>query len=276
MTCNARETLYKYINAYVDNELSRSDRAAIEAHLKVCAHCANERFQIEQMKNRLHNEFAHLPRYRLREVVSSKIRETAGSDSKLVKLPKNPFSWKWAYYIFPPLVTAIALIFFVTTILPEFQNQDNISQNAISMEEEVTSAHIRSLMEDNLVHIESSPEVVSPWLKDRLDFVAKPKDLSTDGFNLIGGRLDYLNKHTAASVVYQKDGHIINLFIFPTKEADMKTTKNFQNRGYNIVKWTNNGLEYSAISDLGMDKLIQFSDIYRNTDPDSKEDTPES
>ena len=276
MTCNARENLYKYINAYVDNELSRSDRAAIEAHLKVCAHCANERFQIEQMKNRLHDEFAHLPRYRLREVISSKIHETAGTDSKLVKLPKNPFSWRWAYYILPTLVTAVALVFFITTLLPEYQNQDDLNQNMISMEEEITSAHIRSLMEDNLVHIESNPEQVRPWLKDRLEFVAQPKDLSTDGFNLIGGRLDYLHKQSAASIVYQKDGHVINLFIFPTKEANMEIVKSFQNRGYNIVKWTDSGLEYCAISDLGMDKLKEFSYIYRNTDSDSEDNTPES
>ncbi len=56
----------------------------------------------------------------------------------------------------------------------------------------------------------------------------------------------------------------------------MKIAKNFQNRGYNIVKWTNKDLEYSAISDLSMEKLKQFSDIYRNTDPDSQENTPES
>lgn len=67
------------------------------------------------------------------------------------------------------------------------------------------------------------------WIK--IDFVAKAKDLSQNGFVLKGARLDYVNRRNAASIVYQIQGHIINLFIFPTKEKDMLNSKTMQNRG---------------------------------------------
>ena len=259
MSCsNIRDILYNYISAYVDNELSDTDRRAIERHLEVCAHCANERFQIEQTRNRLHSGYAFATPFGVKENIQKAILETTQSDMNLPNVAKGGFSWRWAYYIVPPVVTAVAAVFLVLALLPQDMNQESM------MEQEIVSAHVRSMMEDNLTHVDSEGSVeIKPWFNNRVDFVAHPEDLSNEGFYLKGGRLDYLNKHNAASLVYQTDDHIINLFIFPTTEADMKSFKNFQNRGYNIVKWTNKGLEYCVISDLNMDELNQFARVYR-------------
>lgn len=254
-----REILYPYINAYVDNELSSTDRSAIEKHLKVCAYCANERFQIEQMKNRLRSEFTYSYHYGLKETIRNKIEEISESNVDLTSTEKSRFSWRWAYYIVPPVVTATLGALLVLDLLPEYPSKETL------MEEEIVSAHVRSLMENNLTHIESDgSDGVKPWFNSKVDFVAHPKDLDEDDFYLKGGRLDYINKHNAASIIYQASDHIINLFIFPTKEANMDSFKTFENRGYNIIKWTNNGLEYCAISDLNMKELNRFAKTYKH------------
>ncbi len=254
-----REILYPYISAYVDNELSSTDRSAIEKHLKVCAYCANERFQIEQMKNRLRNEFTYSYHYGLKETIKNKIEEISESDVEITNVEKNRFSWHWASYIVPPVVTAAVGALLVLALLPEYTSKESI------MEEEIVSAHVRSLMENNLTHIESDgTDLVQPWFNSKVDFVAQPTDLDEDGFYLKGGRLDYINKHHAASIIYETGDHIINLFIFPTNEANMASFKTFENRGYNIVKWANNGLEYCAISDLNMKELNRFAQTYKN------------
>lgn len=258
-----REILYPYINAYVDNELSITDRSAIEKHLKVCAYCANERFQIEQMKNRLSSEFTYQYHYGLKDTIRNKIGEISETNLDLTSTEKSRFSWRWAYYIIPPVVTAAVGALLVLALLPEYPSKESI------MEEEIVSAHVRSLMENNLTHIKSDgSNEVRPWFNSKVNFVAHPKDLDEDGFYLKGGRLDYINKHNAATIIYKAGDHVINLFIFPTIEANMASFKTFENRGYNIVKWTNNGLEYCAISDLNMNELKQFATLYRKQAPE--------
>lgn len=252
--------MYDYINAYVDEELSTTDHSAIQKHLEVCAHCANEKFQIEQIGNTIHNQFSYSAPYGLKENIRHTITGLADSDINLSNVAKRRFAWRWTYYVIPPVVTAVAAVLLIFSMMP---TQDEVMMHNM-MEQEIVSAHVRSLMEDNLLHVESKgPQEVKPWFNNRVDFAAQPEDLAADGFSLKGGRLDYLNKHTAASLVYESDDHIINLFVFPTMEADMKSFKNFQNRGYNIVKWVNKGLEYCAISDISLDELNKFARVYR-------------
>lgn len=261
MSCSTvRGILYNYINAYVDGELSDTDRAAVEKHFEICAHCANEKFEIEQMKNTLHHEFAYSSPYGLEEDIRNKIVQSAKSVADPAEA-KAPFSWRWLNYVIPPFITAVAAVLIVLAFIPS-------SQISINMEEEIVSAHVRSLIQDNLMHIKSDDtHQVKPWFNGKVGFVAKAKDLSQEGFNLKGGRLDYVNKQNAASLVYQIRKHVINLFIFPTVEEDMESLQTFQNRGYNIVKWTNGGLEYCVISDLNLEELKKFAHLFQKEAP---------
>jgi len=262
-----RGILYNYISAYVDDELSSTDRAAVEKHFEICPHCANEKFELEQMKITLHNEFAYSSPYGLEEDIMNRIAESAESDEKSENEGRKKFSWRWLNYVLPPLATAVAGVLIVLALLPKYHSQ-------IDMEEQIVSAHVRSLLEDNLTHIESADtHKVEPWFKGKVDFVATAKDLTENGFILKGGRLDYLNKTNAASIIYQFNEHVINLFIFPTKEEDMASVKTFKNRGYNIVKWTNNGLEYCVISDLNIEYLKKFAELFRTENSISRIDT---
>ena len=34
-------------------------------------------------------------------------------------------------------------------------------------------------------------------------------------------------------------------------------------RGYNVFSWTNNGMKYSAVSDLNADELREFAELVR-------------
>lgn len=267
MSCSTvRGILYNYISAYVDDELSSTDRAAVEKHFEICPHCANEKFELEQMKITLHNEFAYSSPYGLQEDIMNRIAESAESDEKSEHEGKKKFSWRWLNYVLPPLVTAVAGVIIVLALLPKYYSQ-------IDMEEQIVSAHVRSLIEDNLTHIESADtHQVEPWFKGKVDFVATAKDLTENGFILKGGRLDYVNKTNAASIIYEYQEHVINLFIFPTTEADMESVKTLKSRGYNIVRWTNNGLEYCVISDLNIEYLKKFAEFFRTENSISRID----
>jgi anti-sigma factor RsiW len=125
---------------------------------------------------------------------------------------------------------------------------------------DVVDDHIRSMMADHLTDVATSDRhTVKPWLTQRLDVAPPVRDLATDGFPLIGGRLDYINGHRAAAIVYRRDRHIINLFAWA---APRQTDTGFQAeavRGFNIISWRHDGIAYAAVSDVEADQLARFA-----------------
>lgn len=130
------------------------------------------------------------------------------------------------------------------------------------LSDEVVSSHIRSLMANHLTDVGSSDQhTVKPWFAGKLDFAPVVKDLATQGFPLVGGRLDYIGGRPAAAMVYQRRKHTINVFNRPS--AGSSVAKVESTRGYNVVRWTASGMEWWVISDLSRDELETFARMLR-------------
>jgi anti-sigma factor RsiW len=124
---------------------------------------------------------------------------------------------------------------------------------------EVVADHVRSLMADHLTDVATSDQhVVKPWLSARLDLSPLVKELAAEGFPLVGGRLDYVDGHAAAAIVYRRDRHVINLFAYVSDDRlDTAPQRDFRN-GFNIVRWRMGGLTYIAVSDVEAAQLLAF------------------
>jgi anti-sigma factor RsiW len=130
---------------------------------------------------------------------------------------------------------------------------------------EVFSAHLRSLMADHLTDVTSSDQhTVKPWFNGRLDVSPPVTDLTTQGFPLIGGRLDYLDQRPVAALVYRHRLHVINLFVWPAApDEQARSSITLTRNGYNLLHWHENGLAFWAVSDLSVGDMNEFARLVR-------------
>jgi anti-sigma factor RsiW len=104
----------------------------------------------------------------------------------------------------------------------------------------------------------SDPHTVKPWFEGKLDFAPPAKDLTGQGFPLVGGRLDYLHDRPVAAIVYQRRKHTINLFVWPSSPADDAAPAKASRQGFHMLRWTSSGMTFWAISDLNEGELQEF------------------
>ncbi len=78
---------------------------------------------------------------------------------------------------------------------------------------------------------------------------------------MIGGRLDYLDQHLVAALVYRRQQHTINLFVWPSGDNSAHDVKLLSRQGFNITEWRNAGMQFWAVSDLGSTELQTFTQL---------------
>src|SRR5262249_28573559 len=125
--------------------------------------------------------------------------------------------------------------------------------------DEVLSAHIRSLQVGHLMDVETSDRhTVKPWFNGRVDVAPPVIDLTAESFTLLGGRLDYIDNEPVAAIVYQRRKHVINLFVAQRLGGKHARTVSDSIQGYNVRHWSQDGLDFWAVSDIVGSELDEF------------------
>jgi anti-sigma factor RsiW len=84
------------------------------------------------------------------------------------------------------------------------------------------------------------------------------KKLDDAGFELVGGRLDYLDRQKVAALIYKRGGHVISLFVWPAADRSERLPQELTDQGYHIIHWSDGDLTYWAVSDLNEKELRKF------------------
>jgi len=127
---------------------------------------------------------------------------------------------------------------------------------------------VRSLMANHLTDVASSDQhTVKPWLDAKLDFAPVVVDLSSEGFPLVGGRLDYLDNRPVAALVYQRRKHFINLFVWPAESGSANADKRITRQGYQLLHWVDSDFNYWAVSDVSDNDLQAFKQVFEKQLP---------
>ncbi|MGJ7527598.1 anti-sigma factor family protein [Variovorax sp. GB1P17] len=197
----------------------------------------------------------HAPPEGLAERIRQSVRAEAAAAPQAPTRKQRDW-WKGLAWFGTGAATAwgLALVLLASPLPP---------QDALA--EAVTGNHVRSLMASHLADVASSDQhTVKPWFAGKLDFSPPVVDLVADGFPLTGGRLDYLDGRTVAALVYRSGPHVINLFYWPAAADAKPAAPAFSTRqGYQLIHWTQGGMQAWAVSDLNAAELQNFASLMR-------------
>ena len=125
--------------------------------------------------------------------------------------------------------------------------------------DEVITSHARALLTQHVIDVASSDQhTVKPWFTGKLDFSPPVRDFAEQGYPLAGGRVDYLDHHTVAVVVYRRRQHLIDVFIWPDSG---KAPPLQSSQGYHLAGKTASGMRFLAISDVDPGELQQLVEM---------------
>jgi mycothiol system anti-sigma-R factor len=271
------EEATKLMDGYLDGELDPMTSQKIEQHLRDCRKC--------EQAYEAHTALAHAisrgaPYYKapaeLRQRVQSSLRDAVGVrasrsaarenhaslTSRWAKrrpvLPEIP--WNWLAVAAAIILAAIIASSFLPRLRPPTSDQFLATQ--------LIASHVRSLMADHLTDVASSDQhTVKPWLDTKLDFAPPVVDLSSEGFPLIGGRLDYLDNRPVAALVYGRRKHFINLFVWPAASDEAKAPKTITREGYQLLHWADSDFNYWAVSDVNVNDIQLFKQQFETRTP---------
>jgi len=128
---------------------------------------------------------------------------------------------------------------------------------------EAVASHVRSLMVEHITDVTSSDQhTVKPWFSGKLDFAPVVKDFAAQGFPLVGGRLDYMNGRAVAALVYRRNNHLINVFVWPARDTGSGKPAVENHRGYSVINREMDGLHYCLVSDLNDKELVELANLF--------------
>ncbi len=129
-----------------------------------------------------------------------------------------------------------------------------------SVTDAIIDSHIGSMMANHLTDVATSDQhTVKPWLSAHVDVSPPVRELASEGFPLVGGRVAYVDGHPAAVVVYRRDRHVINLFTWAAPGAADAPFRKTSRQGFNVIAWRADGIAYFAVSDVEADQLARFA-----------------
>jgi anti-sigma factor RsiW len=240
------DRIQRLLPAYVDRQLGPLRRFLVGRHIARCPACLGQLEAMQALRTALRT---NLTVYRAPPGLAARIGSALPREAPPPVTRRRSIPFGFAGSTMAGAFAGVALTLVVTRLTP----------GPDPLVADVVADHVRSLMGDHLMDVPTSDQhTVKPWLSARLDLSPVVKDYAADGYPLVGGRLDYVQGHRAAAIVYRRDKHVINLFAFVSGERSDSPPHQESMDGFNVVRWRMDGLTYVAVSDVEVSLLLGF------------------
>lgn len=252
----ARCEMVLLVQAEFDGELDAAQAAGLASHRSGCGVCQAAAAQLAASRELLRDEPYEATPDAVRQRVMARLANAAPKTMSRPASARRPW-WRPAGAGFG-LGAACAAALALLLLSPVEQ----------SLTDQIVADHIRALQPGHLEDVASSDQhTVKPWFDGRIDFAPPVRDFAAQGFPLKGGRLDYVAGRPVAALVYQRDKHVINLFVWPGSGAATSVPAAAERNGYNVVHWTQDGMTFWAVSDVELNQLRDFAQDWQKGSP---------
>lgn len=256
--------LTRYIDAFLDDELSVLENLRVQAHLALCGNCRAVVKSEVTLRNLIAADaLQDMAPDHLRERI---LREIHNRPQPEPSRPFRLFALRWPVF-FAGLMVGVVVVGLVVSLADNlFEGSPASFQPLVA--EMVGKHQVYSRDEENLHMRSSDPVAVGSWLGERLALPLRLPQLARPGEKLVGARISSIADEQAAYLLYKMAGRLISLYIFKALPADLLSgssklvagTQFFASTlgGFRVVWWEDQELYYAAISDSGANDLIEF------------------
>ena len=251
MTCELWETK---IDAYVDGELAGDEQRAFREHLASCGACSQETLGRMELKRAVRGagmRHQATPDFRARIA-----RQITAHSPKVVAVERGSRTGAW----YPRLAAvAVVLIAFGISILHVRAMQKQ------QVMREIADVHVSNLASANPVDVVSSDKhTVKPWFQGKLPFTFDLPELTGTGFELVGGRMVFVQQEPAALLVYGIRKHKISVLISLDRDGLEKLGSTEGSvSSFHLESWAQGGLRYIVVSDAAAQDVHTLAGLFR-------------
>jgi len=236
------------VHAYLDGELDLANALAVKQQIEADPALASELASTAALQKVLRERF---PREPVPAHLRSRIYAAVGLTPRWASRP----TWR---ALAASVLLAVALSSGSTWLAFRAPTGD------LAVVEEVVDSHMRALLASKPTEVSSSERhTVKPWFSSRISQSPRVVDLASEGFPLVGARIDVIKTQPVPTLVYSRRLHVISLSAIPSATGPKDPATGHSINGYNLVSWSNEGVTYWAASDLNSGELMTFARLFR-------------
>lgn len=244
------------VNAYLDGELDASAALAVERRLREDARLKADYERLSALRGVLAAKIAKdVASEQLRSKVAG-ISPSAGREGTSRKARVHTFG-------LGQMAASILVAGFVASGATVLALRTGAGDGDLGA---VVAGHQRALITGQPVDVSSSDRhTVKPWLASKLGLSPIVPDLTTDGFPLVGGRVEIVGGRAVPALIYRRREHLISVVAVPKADAHDDGAKPGRESkdGYAVLTWQDAGFTYAAVSDVAREELEEFVDRWR-------------
>ncbi|HKM85263.1 MAG TPA: anti-sigma factor [Terriglobales bacterium] len=252
MTEETHELWTRKLDAYLDGELDSGQMQELDRHLRECPGCAADALRRLQWKRVIHAAGqCYAPNSALRERIQESIS------------PAKPAWWHWRPAF--AVTAAVLLLFAGARIFRQeiVQPKKHLVQLS-RIVGELADLHVSTLASANPVDVVSSDRHnVKPWFAGKIPFTFDLPELQSSPFELVGGKVSYIEQSPGAQLLFRVRKHQISVFIFQARSLpmDFERPEGMDARSFRLESWQRDGLQYFVIGDVAPEDLRALGEL---------------
>lgn len=255
MTCE-QPKLQLYL--YLDGELSPSDAADVEQHVRTCQVCQAEAVTHHRLQTLLQDA---LPDEEVPDYLWASIVE---------QLPKHepahatPATRRWSDKAWWGIGVA-ALVFMILAVKMMW-----FSQPVPIIVREMVDSQIRAeLMHAPYDQVAAETGAIRRWFDGQVEFAPPLPSILSEHYQFQGVRLNYFLDRRVAEIAYRSQNHVLAFLMFARQDLSLATMPSVRMgdrtfyvhhyKGYSTVLWQDGEVFCSLVSDLQLPEILRVA-----------------